>query len=451
MAQEGFDLIVIGTGTAASTVASACRSKDWKVAVIDSRPFGGTCALRGCEPKKILVGAAEAIDSIERLKSKEVVQGDSRIDWPSLMRFKRTFTDPVPEEREKSFSKAGIKKFHGRARFTGPLKVQVGSDTLEGKYVLIAAGSKPMTLGIPGEEHLTTSDRFLDLDVLPQRAVLIGGGYISMEFAHVLARAGVHTTILHNGERILPGFDPDLITQLTEKTRSLGIELHVQTTAAAIEKSDAGLQVIARQQGKAMAFKTDLVIHGAGRVPEIEDMNLAAAGVESGAKGVTVNEYLQSVSHPKVYAAGDAAASGGLPLTPVAGYEGRIVAANLLEGNHLKPDYRGIPTVAFTTPPVASVGLSEKAAREQGLKFKVNHADTGGWNSSRRIGETCSGFKVLIEEASGRILGAHLLGPHAEETINFFALAIRQDIMATALKETLFAYPTQTSDIQYML
>lgn len=450
MAQR-FDLIVIGTGTAASTVASACRSKGWEVAVIDSRPFGGTCALRGCNPKKVLVGAAEAIDSLERLKSKGILQGESRIDWPALMRFKRTFTDPVPEEREKGFSKEGIKTFHGRARFTGPLKVQVSNENLEGSYVLVAAGSKPMTLGIPGEEHLTTSDQFLNLDGLPQRAVLIGGGYISMEFAHVLARAGVRTTILHKGERILPGFDPELTAQLTERTRSIGVELYFQTAAEAVETSGGGLKVMARQQKKRLVFETDMVVHGAGRIPEIDDLNLAAAGVKTGAKGVMVNEYLQSVSHPKVYAAGDAAASGGLPLTPVAGYEGGIVAANLLEGNHLTPDYRGIPTVAFTTPPIASVGLSEKAAREQGLKFKVHHADTSGWFSSRRIAETCSGFKVLIEESTDRILGAHLLGPHAEETINFFALAIRQQMKATALKEAIFSYPTQTSDVQYML
>lgn len=450
MAQR-FDLIAIGTGTAASTVASACRSKGWEVAIIDSLPFGGTCALRGCNPKKVLVGAAEAIDWHRRLKSKGVLQGDSRIDWPALMRFKRTFTDPVPDEREKGFSKEGIKTFHGRARFTGPLKIEVGNENLEGNYVLIAAGSKPMSLGIPGEEHLTTSDQFLDLDVLPQRAVLIGGGYISMEFAHVLARAGVRATVLHSGERILPGFDSDLTAQLAERTRSLGVELHVRTTAEAVETSGGGLKVMARQQEKRLAFETDMVIHGAGRVPEIDDLNLAAAGVEIGRKGVAVNEYLQSVSNPKVYAAGDAAASGGLPLTPVAGYEGRIVAANLLEGDHLKPDYRGIPTVAFTEPPIASVGLSEKAAREQGLKFKIHHADTGGWFSSRRIGESCSGFKVLIEESSDRILGAHLLGPHAEETINFFALAIRQEMTATALKEAIFSYPTHSSDLQYML
>ncbi|HKT10330.1 MAG TPA: NAD(P)/FAD-dependent oxidoreductase [Terriglobia bacterium] len=448
---QSFDLIVVGTGSAASTVASACSTKGWKVAVIDSRPFGGTCALRGCDPKKVLVGAAEAIDWNQRLNGKEILQGHPRIEWPALMRFKRTFTDPVPEEREKRFSKQGIKSFHGRVRFTGPLKVRVGSGNLEGRYVLVAAGSKPMRLGIPGEDHLTTSDQFLDLEALPPRIVFIGGGYISMEFAHVAARAGARVTVLHRGEQILPGFDPDLTKLLAERTRGLGVDLHLQTNVEAIEKSGGGFKVMANQKGKKVAFETEMVVHGAGRVPEIEDLDLATAGVKTGTKGVSVNEYLQSVSQPNVYAAGDAAASGGLPLTPVASYEGNIVAANLLEGNHIKPDYRGIPTVAFTTPPVASVGLSEKAAREHGLKFKVNHADTSGWYSSRRIAETCSGFKVLIEEESGLILGAHLLGPHAEEIINFFALAIRSGISVGELKQTIFSYPTHASDIQYML
>jgi glutathione reductase (NADPH) len=448
---QSFDLIVIGTGTAASTVASACRSKGWEVAVIDTRPFGGTCALRGCDPKKVLVGASEAIDWHQRLKGKEILQGNSRIEWPALMRFKRTFTDPVPEEREKSFAKHGIKTFHGRARFTGPLKIKVGSDNLEGRHVLIAAGSKPKRLGITGEEHLTTSDQFLDLEALPRRIVFIGGGYISMEFAHVAVRAGSEVTVLHRGEMILPGFDPDLTAALAERTRGLGVDLQIQTTVEGIEKSGNGFRLKADQKGKKLNFETDMVVHGAGRVPEIEDLNLPAAGVEAVASGVSVNDYLQSVSDPHIYAAGDAAASGGLPLTPVAGYEGTIVAANLLEGNHAKPDYRGIPTVAFTTPAVASVGLSEKTARERELKFKVNQQDSSGWYSSRRIAETCSGFKVLIEEKSDRILGAHLLGPHAEEVINLFALAIRHGISAANLKQTIFAYPTNASDVGYML
>lgn len=183
----------------------------------------------------------------------------------------------------------------------------------------------------------------------------------------------------------------------------------------------------------------------------IDDLDLDAAGIEWDRKGVKVDEYLQSVSNSAVYAAGDASASGGPPLTPVAGYEGHIVAANLLKGNHLKPDYRGIPSVVFTTPPLAGVGLDERAAREQGLRFRIKHENTSTWYSSRRVAETCSGFKVLIEESTDRILGAHLLGPDAGETINLFALAIRSGMSASALKEMIFAYPTHASDVTYML
>ena len=194
-----------------------------------------------------------------------------------------------------------------------------------------------------------------------------------------------------------------------------------------------------------------MVVHAAGREPEIDGLNLDTAGVEWDRRGVQVNEFLQSVSNPAVYAAGDAAASGGPPLTPVAGYEGVIVAANLLKGNHEKPKYLGIPTVVFTTPPLASVGLSEQEAREQGLKFRVKKEMTSSWYSSRRVGETYSGFKVLVEEGTDRILGAHLLGGQAEEVINLFAVAIRSGMRATDLKHMLFAYPTHGSDVPYML
>lgn len=159
----------------------------------------------------------------------------------------------------------------------------------------------------------------------------------------------------------------------------------------------------------------DMIVHGAGRVPEIDDLDLGAAGVQrEKTRGVKVNEYLQSVSNPAVYAAGDAAASGGLPLTPVATYEGEIVATNLLEGNHVKPNYPGVPSVVFTIPSLASVGLQEEAARKQGLHFRINKASTAAWYSSKRVGEKYSGFKVLIEEDTDRVLGAHIFGPHAE-------------------------------------
>ncbi|HXM22460.1 MAG TPA: NAD(P)/FAD-dependent oxidoreductase [Terriglobales bacterium] len=361
-----FDLIAIGTGSAASAVSSRCREAGWQVAIVDSRPFGGTCALRGCDPKKVLVGAAESVDRIHRMKGKGIQAAKLRIDWPELMRFKRSFTEPVSKRREDEFAKAGIAAFHGRARFTGPTTVRVGEETLVGRYVVIATGQAPADLEIPGAEHLTTSDQFLELNELPRRILFIGGGYIAFEFAHVAALAGSQVTILHRGSRPLALFDPDLVDQLVERTRELGIDVHLGTEAIGIEKSSAQLSVRAVASGKTGMFQTDMAVHAAGRVPEINDLNLDAAGIEWEKRGVRVNEFLQSVSSPPVYAAGDAAASGGSPLAPVASYEGLIVAANLLKGNHQKPNYIGIPSVVFTIPSLAAVGLSERGAREGG-------------------------------------------------------------------------------------
>ena len=446
-----FDLIAIGTGSAASGVTSRCREAGWKVAIVDSRPFGGTCALRGCDPKKVLVGAAEAIDWTRRMKGMGIHAAELQIDWPELMRFKRSFTEPVTKRREDDFAKAGIAAFHGRARFAGPTTVQVGEETLEGRYVVIAAGEAPADLGIPGAEHLTTSDQFLELNELPRRILFIGGGYIAFEFAHVAALAGSQVTVLHRDQRPLTLFDPDLVDQLVERTRELGIDLHLETEAIGIEKSSAQLIVQAMASGEKRTFQTDMVVHSAGRVPEISDLNLDAAGIEWEKRGVRVNDFLQSVSIPAVYAAGDAAASGGLPLAPVASYEGLVVAANLLKGNHQKPNYLGIPSVVFTVPPLAAVGLSERGAREQNLKFRVKMEMTSTWYSSRRVAETYSGYKVLVEESTDRILGAHILGSEAGEVINLFALAIRSGMCATDLKHMLFAYPTSGSNMTRML
>ncbi len=449
--EKKFDLIVIGTGAAGSTAAYKCRKAGWEVAIIDSRPYGGTCALRGCDPKKVLVGAAELVDWNRRMNGNGVSSKEAKIDWPSLMRFKKTFTDPVPENREKGYAKAGIAAFHGRTRFLSHTSLQVGDDTLTGRFLLIAAGARPATLGIPGEAHIITSDQFLDLERLPQRIIFVGGGYISFEFAHVAARVGAEVTILHRGIRPLEGFDPDLVEQLTQATRELGVDIRLNTAVEGIEKDSDHFAVKASDRNGRQTFDADLVVHGAGRVPDIDDMDLEKASIKREKRGISVNEYLQSVSNPAIYAAGDAAASGGLPLTPVAGMEGHVVASNILNGNHRKPNHAGVPSVVFTIPPLASVGLLEEAARKQDLKFKVNHEETSGWYSSRRVGLKHSSFKVLVEENSGRILGAHLLGQHADEVINIFALAIRSGLKAEDLRTMIYAYPTSASDLSYMV
>src|SRR5579872_194217 len=445
-----FDLVVIGTGSAGATAAFACREAGWNVAIIDSRPFGGTCALRGCDPKKVLVGLAELADWSRRMHAKGITN-EVHVDWPALMRFKRSFTEPVPAQRERSFAEAGIVAFHGRAHFTDRTTVQVGAESLAARFVLIACGAKPMDLRIPGEEYLTTSEGFLELDTLPDRIVFVGGGYISFEFAHVAARMGARVQILHRGQRPLEGFDPDLVEQLTKASRDLGIDIRLDTEVFAIERQNGTLVVRVKQSGTEERFTADLVVHGAGRVPEIDDLRLDVAGVARTKRGVVVNEYLQSTTNPSVYAAGDAAAGPGLPLTPVAASEGEVAAENLLHGNRRTVNFRGLASIVYTVPALAAVGLREAEARERGLRFHVRRGDTSGWYSSRRLGVEHSGYKVLVDEREGLVLGAHILGPHAEELANLFSLAIHSGIPAKELGRPPYAYPTGASDIEYMV
>jgi glutathione reductase (NADPH) len=446
------DLVVVGTGSAAQSAAFGCREAGWSVAVVDSDPFGGTCQLRGCDPKKVFVGVSELIDWGRRMQGRGLAAPAPALAWADMARFKRTFTDGVPEAMSESFKEAGILAVQGRAHFVGPTSLRAGEEIYSGRYVVIAAGARHAPLGIPGEDHLTTSTGFLDLPELPQKVAFVGGGYIAFEFAHVAARAGANVTVLHRGERPLEGFDPDLVAQLVQATRELGVDVRVSTSVTAVEKCGRELAVHAENaQGEAEVV-ADLVVHAAGRVPELDDLGLDVGGVaraEDG--GVAVNDYLQSVSNPAVYAAGDAVSSGGLPLTPVAGMQGSIVAANILNGNTRAPNYLGIPTAVFTTPPLARVGLDEAAARAQGLHFTTHHEDTSNWYSSRRVGLARTGFKTLVEDGTGRVLGAHLLGPHAEEAINIFGLAVRAGLSARDLKDMVFAYPTGASDIAYML
>jgi Pyruvate/2-oxoglutarate dehydrogenase complex, dihydrolipoamide dehydrogenase (E3) component, and related enzymes len=445
------DVLIIGTGSAAQTVAFTCRAAGWSVAVLDSRPFGGTCEQRGCEPKKILASVAELVDGSQRMQRYGISAPALSIDWQDLMQFKHSFTDPVPATMEEAFAKAGISMWHGRGHFINANALQVGDETIVGRFIVIAAGSQHASLGIPGEKYLTTSTQFLDLDTLPRRIVFVGGGYIAFEFAHIAARAGAIVSIIHRGPRPLKKFDADLVAQLTRITQEKGIDVQVQTEVTAIEKRENNLRVHMRKGDQEQTLDADLVVHAAGRVPEIDDLHLDAAGIAREKRGITVNNYLQSTTSPAVYAAGDCVASGDFPLTPVASMQARIVASNLLEGNQHIPNYAGIPSIVFTTPPLARVGLTEDEAHAQGRHFTIKYEDTSTWYTSRRIKLSHSGFKVLIEEGTNHILGAHLLGQHAEEVINLFALAIRMGLHANDLKEMIYSYPTSSSDVNYML
>lgn len=448
--QNGYDLLVIGSGVAGTKVAHGCRAAGWRVGVVDDRPFGGTCRLRGCEAKKVLLAAAEAVEAVRRLDRKGLCAAAAPMSWPALMAFKRTFTDPAANALERSLAQAGIDRFHGRARFVGPGTLQVGDRRIEARHVLIATGARPVDLPIDGAHHLRTSDDFLELDHLPRRLLFIGGGYVGFEFAHLAARAGARVTVLERATRPLYRFDPDLVGMLVERTADLSVELRLGTEVRAIERSDDGYRVLAFSGEQRVVFETDLVFHAAGRVPNLEALDLPAAGVDWSPAGVRVNEFLQSPTNPRVYATGDAAPSG-LPLTPAASYGASVITENLLHGNQRRVDCNGMTTVLFTLPHLARAGMLEAEAQERGLRYRVNHQKTAAWFSARHVGEPCAGHKVLIEEGTERILGAHLIGPLAAELINLFALAMRKDLRTSDLREALFAYPTGASDLPAMI
>jgi glutathione reductase (NADPH) len=306
-------------------------------------------------------------------------------------------------------------------------------------------------LGIVGEELVSTSDQFLELETLPRRIVIIGGGYIAAEFSHLAGRAGAEVTILQRGSRLLPQFDESVVGWLMPSFKALGITIQTGVTADSVTKSGGGLTVRAvSPNGQQMAVAADLVIHAAGRIPEIASLNLAAGDVAVDQGKLKLTPGLQSVSNPRVYAAGDAAGSGP-PLTPVSSHDAKVATANMLDGRDTRPDYRGVPSVVFTVPPIAAVGLSVAEAHAKGLRFRVNAESVPTWFTARRLNETVYGHKIIIEENTGLIIGAHLVGPSADEVINLFALAIRSGLTAETLIETMFAYPTAASDLGYML
>lgn len=359
-----YDLLIIGSGTAAMVAAMRVRNAGWNVAVMDEKPFGGTCALRGCDPKKMLVAGAEVVDAARRMKGNGIV-GDVHIDWSDLIAFKRTFTDPVPEKHESRYEEKGIATFHGTTHFTAPNSLSAAGTELHARHVLIASGAEPMPLGLPGEEYLIDNEGFLAMQSLPRRIVLVGGGYIAAEFSHIAARAGAQVMVLQRGPRMLPQFEPELVGWLMDSFQAIGVAVRTNTTVTAIERNGDAFTVRAEANGEEVTVVADLVVHAAGRTPALNRLDLSAANVEVERGRLKLNQYLQSVSNPAVYAAGDAAQSGP-PLTPVSSHDAKVVAANLIDGNHRRPDYRGVPSVAFSLPPIASVGMGEEQAREAG-------------------------------------------------------------------------------------
>ncbi len=446
-----YDLIVIGAGMAGVAAANKSASAGWHVAIVDALPYGGTCALRGCDPKKILRRGAEIIDSARLLRGKGIDDTELSINWADLMKHKRGFTDPVPQNVERDLAGNGIDTLHGSATFTDTDRVDIDGAPYIARRFLIATGARPRPLDFPGAEHLIDSTDFLSLEALPRRVLFVGGGFISFEFAHISARAGASPVIIDHGERPLKVFDPDLVELLVNRSADVGIELHRSTTITSIELAGNGYRVTVERSGERTTIDTDLVVHGAGRIPELSTLGLDAAGVAYSDEGVTVAGHLQSTTNGAVYAAGDSADTAGMALTPVAVFEGKVAASNMVRGTTVVPDYAGVPTAVFTIPELARVGLLEAEATANGMDLDVRYHDTSGWYSNYRIGEGTAASKILVDRSNDRIVGAHMLGPGYGELINFIGLAMKADLTSRQLRSMTAAYPTVGSDLGSML
>ncbi|RKS55767.1 glutathione reductase (NADPH) [Gillisia mitskevichiae] len=448
---EEYDVFVIGSGTAGKLVATTCAKEGLKVAITDNREFGGTCPNRGCDPKKVLFGLTEILDRSYKMMGKGIVKMPVT-NWEDLMDFKKTFVNAVPAKTEKDLKALGIKMYHQSPKFLDKNTLSVEGKTVNAKKIVIATGKIPLELKIPGREHALTSDDFLNLRKLPETMLFIGAGYIGMEFAHIAARFGVKVTMIDTGERPLHNFDEDMVSHLQKASEELGIKFIFNAEVIEIEKLRKNFRVTANQKGKEISEAVELVFNTAGRIPSIEDLDLEKGNVSFSNRGVLVNKHLQNTSNESVFACGDVSDSDGLPLTPLSSEEGKIVSENILKkGMPAISEYAPQPSVVFTLPNLASVGLSEKEAKAQGLEYRLENKLVPSWFNAKRINADEYAYKTLVDTKTGLILGAHLVGPEAAEIINLFSMAMAGNLSCEIVRKMIFAYPTWGSDIKSML
>ncbi|MCT4626895.1 NAD(P)/FAD-dependent oxidoreductase [Halodesulfovibrio sp.] len=441
------DVLVIGSGPAGGAVARTCAAEGKQVVVADYQPFGGTCPLRGCEPKKFLFDVTNV--ALRRMHMKERgLRGCLSIDWKKMMTGMAAMRDPIPKLVEEFYESHGITGVHGKAQFLTPDTVVINRIQYQPKKIVIAAGAKSRPVHFQGHELLTTTDEFFEMQELPSRIVFIGGGFIAFELSHVAAIAGAQVDVVLRSERFLRRFDASLVDCMIEASRDMGVRFHTMLPPNTLTREGDDLVLCAGEDN--IEFRADCVVLAAGRIAHVEDLNPEKGGLELNQKGgIKVNEYMQSTSNPRVYAAGDVVGNS-MELTPVASMEGMVVSHNILHGNEESPDYSVVPFTLFTHPPLSTVGMREEEAQAQNIPYKVFEGSSSGWSEYRRIGELYPSYKVLVSKKDDTILGATVNGHNSEEIINIFAFAMRTNTTVAELTKWLWAYPSFGYTIRYM-
>jgi len=450
MSREQFDVVILGGGNAGIGVTGPVRRAGLSVAMIEQDLLGGTCPNRGCTPKKVLVAAGHALHEIERASVHHIAVGKPRLDWAALIDREKEMIKDIPANLARSMARRDVEVIKGSAVFAGPNLIRVANRELEAKHIVIATGSKPRPLPIPGAELMITSDEMLNERDLPASVIFVGGGVISLEFGHVYARTGTDVTILEALPQLLPAMDADAVARLRTESERIGISIRTAVNVKRIEHANDRLRVIFGHDGAEHALEADRVVNGAGRIANIDTLNLAAGNVEYANGRVAVDRHLRSTSNPLVHICGDAVPTSP-QLSPIATYEGDIVGRNIVEGPKYSPDYASMATSVYTVPALAAVGLTEAAARHKGFAIDVHTNDMHDWFSAKTYAETVAWSKIIVDRTTDRILGAHFVGHAGQELVNLFGLAMRFRLTAAQIRDNVYAYPTFSSDIKHML
>jgi glutathione reductase (NADPH) len=448
-----YDVIIIGSGTGGQTAAYDLKAAGLKVALVENseRP-GGTCALSGCQPKKWFYEVAEVIAKSRHLEAKGITTAAAG-DWHAVWEQKQRFTENIPESTVKGLCEAGIDFLQGTAAFKDDHILDVDGHEFGADFFIVATGPKPAAIPLEGVEHLVTSSEFLERSSLPGRIVFVGGGFISFEFAHFAARIGSQDrsiTILEANDRPLQLFDQEMVDLLLKASAKDGIDVRSNIQITAIDEQGA---VFCVRTDSDLSFEADLVVHGAGRVANIEDLNLESIGVSTSKKGIQVNDQMQTTV-PHIFAVGDCAATTAL--ARVADFEAHVAAKNVLailkNTAMIAVDYKAVPFVLFSYPQYGMVGQTEAALKAEGIAYRKSTAAGVRWPTYRRVGIQHAGYKILVAE-DDTILGAHILSDNASGLMNTFKQAIVDGTTVEELywQNIMSSYPSRESDIVYML
>jgi len=436
-----FDLFTIGAGSGGVRASRVCATYGAKVAVAEERYFGGTCVNVGCIPKKLFSYAAHYREDFHDAAGFGWTVPEPTFHWPTLVANKDKEIARLNGIYERILANAGVTILKNRATIVDPHQVECGGKTYSAKHILVATGSWPTVPGIPGKELAITSNEAFFLPELPKSAIVVGGGYIAVEFASIFNGLGVKTTLVYRGKRLLRGFDAELGAKLAEEMAKKGVTIRFESDLASLAKSADGITATFKD---ASVMETGVVMYATGRKPNTRNLGLEAAGVNLATDGaIQVNKHLQS-SVPSIHAIGDV--TNRINLTPVATAEGMALAKTLFRNEPAEMDYDNIPTAIFSIPNLATVGLSEEAAKERGHGVDIYKTGFRALKHTLSGSEEKTFMKLVVDASTQKVLGAHMMGADAGEIIQGIAIAIKCGATKAQFDSTIGIHPTAAEE-----